>query len=339
MSNKKNIFYLKVNAETEYSIFCIRHWVNVATLLNAQIIFICDKHNLKKQIIKNINFKSVKYEFIQSEKRKLKKYIKNFTTTKWENAGYAHLTTFFHAKKHCINEFWNIDADDTFICTLPERICKILEEVKNEAEKNNIELFSLDMWRSRTEGKAWTYGITYIRNLEKIIKIFEQENNLNWQKNYIGLDNGLNIDWFTTYLLDNKKLNIQTFYLENVYFIHFGANASFLLNMLGCSLCYWADGKLYFPIILNIIKDKTLGELKIFEDCRKINYELNIHNSIKFLHWINLNWLPKTLKSLWGVNNNVCKEIDVLYNNWLKENNQMAKTIATVERERERESN
>ena len=72
MLNEKPVFYLKVNAESDYSIFCIQHWVNIAILFNAKMIFVCDKSSLKKTILEKIDFKSNKYEFIQSEKKKLK---------------------------------------------------------------------------------------------------------------------------------------------------------------------------------------------------------------------------------------------------------------------------
>lgn len=69
----------------------------------------------------------------------------------WKNAGYAHLITFYHAKQYHYPYFWNIDADDTCIYLLPERVGELLCTIENYVKKNQVHTISIDMWISKTQ--------------------------------------------------------------------------------------------------------------------------------------------------------------------------------------------
>ena len=69
--------------------------------------------------------------------------IKGFSNERWKNAGYAHITTFYHARQNGIDRFWNIDADDTFICLRKDRIIELLSQVEKKAVSDHIHLLSL----------------------------------------------------------------------------------------------------------------------------------------------------------------------------------------------------
>ena len=122
----------------------------------------------------------------------------------------SHLTTFYHAKQNNIKEFWNIDADDTMFALEPEDIMSILQNVENYSKTNNIDAMSLDMWHSRTRQRHWSFGITYINNFSEIFNILDSLTNTDWQNNYKDCDVAFNLDWFFTYLKDEKKYGKST---------------------------------------------------------------------------------------------------------------------------------
>lgn len=314
-------FYLKVNANSLYTINCLQQWIKVVEALQADYIIICDKPELKKRILEKVHFRKRNVKFITSKVSVLKKYIKNITTKNWEKAGYAHLTTFYHAKKHNISHFWNIDADDTFLCAIPEKIVKLLEMAQNKAINNDIALFSFDMWRSRTKGRAWTFGITYVNNTKKVVDKIKNNHDKSWQEKYKDVDNGINIDWFITYLKDNNILNIETFYTENIYFIHYGSEGLFLNNMVGCNICYWDNNYVHYPIIENIFKNDKLGKIPIANDCINFDCNYKIEKSIEFMNWLNLFWLTPQVKQLWNITDDYSEKLDNIFQSWLKEQN------------------
>ena len=292
---KENVFYLKVNLEYNYAFVAIQHWINIVNEMDADFYFVCDKKDLLKSILQRIRFKNSNIKFIKSIRHPLKRVIKNLTTPNWENAGYAHLTTFYHAKKLGLNHFWNIDADDTSLVAEPKKIVQILKSIQEDARKRDISITSLDMWRSRSWGKQWTFGISYTRNIDKFIEIFNNAKKT-WQDKYKNCDNGLNVDWFITYLMDNKFLNIETWYVENMYFIHWCRDGNFISNVLGSYLCYWKQGKIVF-------QNEKLGELQISTDCKKYDFNISEEDSLLALQ-NRISYLPHTrpvLKKLWHV--------------------------------------
>lgn len=304
INKNKPIFYLKVNRRLTYTFYCLQQWINVVSELNADFYIICDNEKLKQDIYNRIIFKNTNIKFLKSCKRMyFKKFVKNAAIKKWRNAAYAHLTTYIHSKKHNIKSFWNIDADDTLLLIEPCKLAEILDKISNYANKNNIDNFSLDMWRSQTRGKHWTFGVTYTQNNNNWLNLFKDCQGINWRDSYKNYNIEYNLDWFFTYLLDYKKINNQTFYIENSSFIHYG---EFLVEVIKSGIYKWENGKLYYPLLLEIFKDKELGIIPIADDCIKFDFGIKHHDCLIFAqdNIAFIKDLKKDADRLWGAKRN-----------------------------------
>ncbi|WP_428058217.1 hypothetical protein [Candidatus Avelusimicrobium faecicola] len=273
------VFYLKVNRLADYTLPCIQHWINIINNTGADFYFLCDNKKLQNEILRWICFPNRNVKFISSWRKKLKKIIFNIGTKNWIKATAAHLTSFYHAKQQKITKFWTIDADDTMICQYPEKGAKFLQQVELYAEKHNVAACSLDMWRSRTKGKHWSFGVCYVRDMVDFCSIFDRNEDLSWISNYLKLDTAFNLDWFFTYLKEKKNIKIESFYFSNCYFIHWG---SFIFNPIGASVYYWENGKLCLPVLAEVFQKKDLGVFKI-ADCFKVDIGKPLSASLDFL--------------------------------------------------------
>ena len=302
VEKSKPVFYLKINRNTDYTFLCLQHWIDVLSVSNRDFFILCDNLQLEKEVLRKVIFPNSNIKFIGSCKNsRLKKYVKKIATKWWPKATFAHLTTFYHAKQNNIKEFWNIDADDTMFALEPEDIRSILQNVENYSKTNNIDAISLDMWHSRTRQRHWSFGITYINNFSEIFNILDSLTNTDWQNNYKDCDVAFNLDWFFTYLKDEKKYKIESFYIENCYFIHWG---NFLINAIGSSICFWQNGYLNFVILKDIYKDNSLGMVPIADDCIKFSLENNNYSCFeKFANKYisNLKYFPPELKKLHNI--------------------------------------
>lgn len=298
--NNKNVFYLKVNRNNNATFVNLQHWIDIADVLGADYYIVCDNNKLKENIYKKACFNNPDIKFIKSCKNKrLKNIVKNIATGSWKKATYAHLTTFYHAKQHGIVSFWNIDADDTVFCMEPEKCAEALNQIEQYACKNDINLFSLDMWRSCTFGRHWSFGVTFIRGQENPFDIIEKKCTNNWKNNYTKYAASYNLDWFFNYLKDNGYLSIETFYIENCMFFHCGD----FYNVIGSYASLWHDCKIYYPIMSEVYGNNKLGSLPVAEDCIKfdtgIEREYCQEYALKNLTVINR--LPEQLKNLHNI--------------------------------------
>lgn len=264
------VFYLKVNRIADYTLRCIQEWLNIVYEMKADFYFICDSDLLRHMILNTCRFQDGDIKFLKSMRKELKHTAKNLYTGHWKNATYAHLTPFYHAKNNGIKRFWNIDADDTMFLLEPQLVSKILKKVEMESDQKGIAANSLDIWRSKTFGVHWTLGILYINGMEDFCRIFEANRNLSWTREYEAVTDAFNLDWFMSSLAKKEDINIQSFYVDNAMFIHWG---SFILNPFSASIFSWKDGKLVLPIQKNIFDDE-LGEVEI-ADCLKIDIGLS----------------------------------------------------------------
>ena len=276
---EKPVFYLKVNKQAHYTMMCIKHWLNVIYEGGGDFYIICDNMQLERQIIKTLHFTDANIKFITSSRRALRPIAKNLWTGYWEMATYAHLTPFYHAQENGIRHCWMIDADDTMFCLGANRIVEILRQAEKMAEQMSIDAFSLDMWRSRSRGQHWSLGILYITAPAKFCRQFEVPKNLDWTKSYDYLADIFNLDFFFNFIKDNGILRIETFYAENCYFIHWG---ELFRDPIASSICFWHDGKVFFPILGEIYKTKDLGAIDI-ADCWKISIDAELSESLKFM--------------------------------------------------------
>lgn len=284
----KPVFYLKVNSKNyNYSIFSLAHWIYIANAMNADFYILCDDIKLEYEILKRISFNNENIKFLKSNRSKYKKIIRNTCTPAWEKAGYAHLTTYIHAQKHDIKEFWNIDADDTIFFENPKKVADALEVVADYARKTDFHSLSLDMHRSAFRGLQWTFGITFTKMDVDIDKIMmESARNKDWQIEYHHKVLNLpinkwesNLDAYFTYLKDKNCLKLGTFNINNLYFVHWGnCFINFLLRTIQITK---GDNILYFPFY-SLISNEKKG-IPVFDDVICIDAGITEASSHKFM--------------------------------------------------------
>lgn len=279
--NNKIACYFKVNRLREYTFLCIQNWINVFEYKkNIDLYIICDNDLLKKEICQNIVFTNSNIKFIKSNIKNTKKLGNKIAIKRWRRAAYAHLTAYWHAYNYKYDAFWNIDADDTIILLPPQRTSNLLNKIEQFSQEKGIDNFSLDMWRSYTGSKHWTFGITYTLNNKNWLSTISNLYNNDWVLKYKDYNIEYNLDWFFTYLLEYQNVKNETFYIENCSFIHYGA---FLADIIKGSICKWQNKKIYYPIIINIFKDQELGIRPIAQDCIKFDINVQDSESLEFL--------------------------------------------------------
>lgn len=219
---RKSLLYLKINAQNWCNIICLQKWIDIAEAMGSDYYILCDKEILEKEILKRVVFPDSNIKFLKSDRKTLKKEVNRICTPYWKNAGYAHLTTFLHAKKHKIEKFWDIDADDMIMSETPETIAKCLSNVSEVSDSQHYDLMSYDLLSSLWN--HWCFGVTYISNNSKILRTIKETKNSDWRNKYRNIvkDGNFNIDWFFTYIRDSEELKIKSFVIENLYFSHIG---------------------------------------------------------------------------------------------------------------------
>ncbi len=272
------IMYLKVNRTDDYSFWCLQEYINISNILKAKFIIICDNLRLEKMILKRIVFQDSHINFMRSYKKGYNKFIKSIASPFWEKAAYAHLTTFLHAQKYKITNFWNIDADDTMFMLHERKTVNILKQAMTIANALEIDVFSLDMHTSRTSNISWTFGITYTRMSSQMMStIFSCKNN-QWFSRYKQYYSIYNFDLYITYLRDEKKLKALCFYPNNIYFCHYAYISS---PFMYYSIYYFDNGRLYLPIS-KVTNEKDIN-IKIPNDVIKIDIGTSEHEGKIFL--------------------------------------------------------
>ncbi len=280
--NKEIFFYLKVNRICNYSFMCLQNWINVIHAMGGDFCIICDKPELKKQILKKISFYDSNIKIIKSYVSPFKGFVHNLADKYWIKAANAHLSTYWHAKKYGIKQFWNIDADDTMLLLDEEKTCRLLADVATYANQHDISNFALDMWRSRTAGKQWSFGITYTRMNVDYFKLFQAEKSLDWK--YYRQDgfylDVVSLDCYFTYCKDVLNMKNETFYINNTQFIHWG---NVLSSVFQAWVNYWVDGKLYYPILGEILGNQEFSSTNIAKDCIKFDYNFSLQDGYDFI--------------------------------------------------------
>ena len=282
--NKQSLmFYLKYNSPNFHSIWCLHKWIETISYIGGRYVIICDNPKLEEKIIVNTTFNDDYYKFIKSDRRTLKHIIKNICDKTWINAGFSHLTTFTHAKTNNLEEFWNIDVDDTTFFDTPENIARSLKKVMEYSKENDLDVFSYDMHATRFNNKHWSFGITYTRNVSKIFNIMKNTKSKKWQENYSSLQKlfgDYNLDWYFTYLRDNKIINAKTFNIDNLYFAHWGFATPIALTRL-VQVEY--DNNLYFPLSNPFCVSEFMQKIPIQKDIVVFETGINKDESLKNL--------------------------------------------------------
>ena len=279
------VFYLKVNREERYTYRNLQHWIDTLACMDTPEIFIVsDKAGLTAEIKNCVNFKGLRVSFIESRKTEDIRYVVEHSCVEnWWNAGYAHLTTFSHASELGVKEFWNIDADDTCMCVSPERCCEILQQVQLYAKAHQIRCFSLDMWRTVVKRldntDHWTFGVTYTDNSIDWWTLMKEHacDTAIWKLRLIK-----NLDCFFTYLAMKTDASIETYYIDNLKFIHYSDD---FFKRPHCSgMFHYRNNQILFPIIYYGFGAKKRGLLDIAEDVIKIDMQITNQETYEFMN-------------------------------------------------------
>ena len=248
VKDDKPIFYLKVNRDIDDTLFCFQNWIDILNVMHRKFCILCDNKKLEKKILKDITFYDTDFSFLKS--KKYKKIVKEQRIDKkWINACFAHLTVFDVAVKESDNYFWNIDADDSFFVTDPKSAALILLRAEEYAEKKGLDAFSFDFWATKTAYKHWSFGITYTKPRKDWFLLLEK-NQINWN-DYRNLTSVHNIDWVFSHLKNIAAVNLSSFYVDKLYFIHFGR---FLGDIKNAFIAKWENGILSHLILSDIFK-------------------------------------------------------------------------------------
>ncbi len=264
----KKAMYLKINRSEDYAFRNLSRWIDVSYLLDTDCYILCDQEDLIERIRRELLL-SENCRFIKSEKDSINKTIvENIANKNWENAAYAHITTFSHAKRHEYDHFWNIDADDTMLCLTIDRMKELLENAGACAEDQGIDCFSLDMWRTKWKGEHWSFGITYTCGQLDWIKELSAHSK---DRRYRDLENGMNynIDCFFSYLKCVTALKIETFYFENLKFIHYAND--FFKGLISSAFYHWKDGKLFYPLMQACVGLDEMSIYDVYPDIIKLD--------------------------------------------------------------------
>ena len=270
MKESSNVFYLKINRDSPSTYRCLQVWLDVCWDLRAIPIIVCDNIYLEKNILKNNRFYDPKTQIISSYIRPFSRFIKNIAAKSWINAANAHMSTFYHARIHGVYRFWNIDADDTLFLFPIAKISSLLKKAEEIAIQNKINLYSLDMWKSRSRGNHWSWGVTFVNDNINILNIISSEKDLSWVVDYSELfrKSNANSDWHINSLVRRgQKIAIKSFYPKNGGFIHWG---DFIFNPIGAYVCQWKDGVIEYPL-MSAMRLNEFSKIPIATDCDSID--------------------------------------------------------------------
>ena len=283
------VFYLKINRENNYSVTNFMHWLKVTMLYEDAITYvICDNPKLQQRIESQYDIENSRVIFIESERNnpRMNKVLEDICCcAKWIRVGQAHLTAHWHAKLNGYSNFWNIDADDTFVCLSPLRIVELLNIVEKYSNENGIDVNGLDMWRSMSahekwsKGINWSLGITYINNSLDWLDIFEKYSH-GYKKDMCidENDNDVNLDWYFTYLKDKNAARIETFYFEKMKFMHF-YDCFFDYPHLSM-LCKWSNGNIHYPLLSECFGSRNYGVIPIADDVIRLDMKITDDESL-----------------------------------------------------------
>ena len=290
---KKNqrVFYLKVNRIHLTSFQCIRQWVNIAYHMNAFIYFVCDNKEMEKEIYKRIVFFNSDFDFIRSDRKTIQREISRCLSgvclyNYWKRIAFALMTPYIHAKENNIKLSYNIDADDIIILQEPKIAAKAFKEAEEYASKNNLDLFNLDLFVSKTFGMHWSFGVVICTNPDKCIEVLK--NNTNWRYNEELINkynikninkNRANLDCFFTFLRDVKALNMGTFYIENALTVHM---PDIILENGWGFMIQWHNNLLNFPVLKNFYNLEKLSAIVIPPPVIKIDAGIKINDYKKY---------------------------------------------------------
>ena len=285
------VFYLKMNQPRLYAYRYLRQWYDIIKEIpNSKVYLLVDDPDMQKHIRNNFNFKGVPTVELESNRtsEELAEIVQVFSP-RWRAAGYAHLTTFLHAREHGYKDFWNIDADDIGLYAEPRRIAELLCYVKDYAKNNGIHCFSLDAQHTIYKGVFWTFGVTYTQNNLDWLKIMREHcNDSAFLEKYFILTESTkesyvhrSIDWLMTYLREIKIANIETYYVENLRAVINHDEDAYRFPTRG--LRYWQKGKCWFAVLCDAFGLGERGAIPIPQDTIRLDILLSPEEGSKRL--------------------------------------------------------
>ena len=266
------IFYLKVNRDENYTYRNLQHWIDIVSEIPEGVAYIiCDNETVRKKIFEKINCINTKVYIIESNRinSELEFLLLNICISGWKKPGLAHLTTFLHAEENSFQEFWNIDADDTYICLSKERCAEVLYTAQEYAKDNGIDLFSLDMWYTRHyevgPEAEWSFGITYVNNKVQWLEFMKQH----CVDTEYKLTKYANLDQYFIYLRSLNEYRIEAFYFENMRFLHYSDD--FFRRIVRSGFYHWKNNYLNFPLLEACLGLEKLSKIRIPNDVIKLD--------------------------------------------------------------------
>lgn len=293
--------FLKVNRDTTYTLTCIQMWLNAVYERGYNFFFVCDNNLLKRKILQNCKFKNGDIKFIRSIKGRRMKWTKNLYYGKsLEKMTYAHLTPFLISKKMGIKQHWAIDADDTLLFMDSSKLVSVMSQVEHLSNNEGISAISLDMHFTKTFGRCWSLGVLFVNDNVDFCKIFRNEKNLEWTNYFQQFVYRITFDQYMTHLKFDRKLKIETFYVENCYFLHWG---EFLQNPEKSWLCIWKNNKMYYPF-MKIFHNSDIEDFDIPRSTYQISVGLTEKESMKFFEFevSTIGSYPDKTRLLYGFN-------------------------------------
>ena len=163
IKDNKKIAYFKVNRCKSENLLCFQKWVDVFSKMEYGICIVCDSKKVRRKLLEKIEFHSDCFYFSKSRKIKLEHIVNNIYTDYWKNATFAHLFPFYNSVDKYMKH-WDIDADDTMLCLDDDALVETFLKVEEIVNREGLDAASLDIWHSRTNGKHWSFGVTYVNN-------------------------------------------------------------------------------------------------------------------------------------------------------------------------------
>lgn len=265
------VYYLKINRKEEYTFQNLKKWLGVIYgIMDAKAFIICDDAELEREVRSRIS-SEIMLEMMESERNdpEVRYIVQGFANKRWENAGYAHTTTFYHARENGFKKFWNIDADDTFVCLPDERVRELFAAAEDKAVKYGIPILSLDMWYTKSMTGHWTFGITYTDNS---IDWFRKMKGHIADKEYGLAGHPPNMDGYFTYLRSIGDIRIESFYAENLRFLHYSND--FFRRPWASGFYHWKNGKLSFPVLRECFGIEHLGMVDIPREVIRLDMDI-----------------------------------------------------------------
>ena len=270
------VYYLKINRKEEYTFPNLQKWLDVLSgLQESKVYIICDDIDLENAVRSRVSYEGI-LEFMKSERSdpEVCSIVKGFANERWENAGCAHMTTFYHARNNGYKQFWNIDADDTFFCLSAERVRELLLAAEKKTIDEGIALLSLDMWYTKSCVNHWTFGISFTDGSLDWFKIMADHVK---DKEFLNAGFPPNMDGYFSYLRSLDNLRIESFYVENLRFLHYSND--FFRRPWASGFYHWKNGLLSFPILKDCFRIENLGSVDIPKDVIRIDMGISDEES------------------------------------------------------------